>query len=508
MRYIHYEHGRYWLRSPYDPELVASLKLTEGSRWEPGVKMWSLPASLRAWKKAMKLGFVPAPEHAAVTVFRNAAAFGVPHALSGSERTIGSRTLMMHQEQGVRWLENRERALLCDEQGLGKTLQAVTVGLASPTVIVCAPRVLLPQWAAELELTGEANRGVVHVGTGSKMLSKVEPGSWYLANYERLAKMPLPTTPYAFIVDEVVFAKNTKTTRAKAVLKWAEQAERVIGLTGSVVTNRPLEAWSLYLMMRERTKKEFFRWANRYCGAFQTPYGWDFSGATFLEELGEDMKHFLLRRTKEEVLTLPPKLRSTLRVPAKSAALDKAENEVLSYLDLGYSLQSGVGLASVQHLRVESALSKVEFAGEWLRERTTKTVVFSEFKEPLRRLANNVPGMLLCTGDQTDDERIAAIHAFTHGENLRSLGCTYAVGEKGLNLQVADTVLVLDLPWTPTALEQAEDRVHRIGQGSTVNIVTLLSGRPIEDHMLRALESKQDIITGILSMGKMTPFKL
>lgn len=401
------------------------------------------------------------------------------------------------QARGVAHIKATPFALLYDEQGLGKTTQAIMAyaDYPAPKVVVC-PLILARQWQNEIKtITNEDAVIVNSKGTPTG------PG-WTIVSYERLSWVRWKPG-FVFIIDEATYIKNWKTKRAKLVANISAAASRVLALTGTPMVNRPKDLWMLMLVLRRYDHREFMRFMNTYCGAYRTPYGWDFDGATNLEELSRELSKFGLRRTKREVLAeLPPKLHTTLSVDADIA---DAVVEILALARTGDDLSSARGLASIQGLRIKSANSKVQPVAEWLEERvgendTRKIVVFSAFKEPLRKLAMllGYPEERVITGDESSTERFARIEAWKESNVDPILYITYGTGTYGLNLQVADTVVLLDLPWTPSDLEQAEDRVHRIGQTSSVEIVTALAEHPIELQMLSALRLKRDMRDAIL----------
>lgn len=334
---------------------------------------------------------------------------------------------------------------------------------------------------------------------------------WIITNYERLKKLAIPTTSYGMSIDEATYIKNTKSQRSKTVLQWAARADYCLALTGTPIVNRPLDLWAIYVLLRERAAGEFWNWAQRYTGAYKTPYGWDFSGATHLDELAEDISHFALRREKKDVLgELPPKRRVRVRAVysrERQAVVLQLGREVCSLADAGMSLATGEGFGSVQRLRVESALAKVPFCNDWLAEHFagdgSPVLVFSAFKAPLRALEASVNAdrryngqMALYTGDQGLDERTLNKQLLQQ-RRIQILGLTYDAGGMGLNLQAASTVIILDPPWTPKDLEQAEDRAHRIGQTQEVMVVQMIGDDPIEAQMYQGLDYKQTIAEAI-----------
>ena len=72
-------------------------------------------------------------------------------------------------------------------------------------------------------------------------------------------------------------------------------------------------------------------------------------------------------------------------------------------------------------------------------------------------------------------------------------------GGTGLNLQTADTVVNLELPWNPAVLEQRIARVHRMGQNRPVRVINFVTRGTIEEKVLRTVEAKQALFTGLFT---------
>ena len=480
---IHKRGNRLEVRFPYDKETLFDLKLIEGTRFDRGTKLWSLPGSMRAIRMLEEIGFEPKGN---VEAFKDYVR-GLDRFHSEDCRTVGSLTLFPFQEAGVRFLEPLSKGLLYDDPGVGKTLQAVAWSLHDKNVLVVAPKVVLGQWEVSW----------ADAGRDSVMRPIGQQRGIMITNYERLKVNPVP--PYTLIVDEAHYIKNPKTIRSKRVLELGAKAERILAITGSPIINKPIDLWPLYLLLGERSKRDWWSWVQRYTAAFQTPWGWDFSGASYLDELREDMEHFAIRRTKEEVLKdLPPKLYSTFEVEiekARAKLIESIDEQIFNLIAIkGASIFSGEGLVELQTLRMESALAKVPSVVSLLKERAGSTVVFSAFKEPLRRVAKEVRGTLF-TGDQSDAQRAKNKASFIAG-TVPVICLTFGAGGVGLDgLQNrADCVILLDLPWTSVECEQAEDRVHRQGQTRVVEVIKILGNSRIEKIVAAALDRKEDII--------------
>lgn len=489
--------NRFFVSFPRD--LAFDVRIIEGARWHNDLQSWSMPPSWRVVKRLMELGFDPKnPETKEYREWlEGVATNGTSHWATPTHETAG-RTLFPFQSQGLSFLERRDHALLYDEQGVGKTLQALAWAEEDPRVLVVCPNVVVPQWADYITDMGK------NVLVKPKGLLPID--SWGVVNYERLSDIG-KHKGLTIISDECHFAKNPKTKRTQLLLEHGALAKKVLAVSGTPFVNRPIELFPLYELLRERLHRERWNFATRYCGAHQDDFGhWDLSGATHLDELKDDMLHFALRRTKAEVLKdLPPKRYVTLKVHVGKGEwheITERDREIFDLLGQGYGAYSHEALGALQRLRVHSTNCKADGTLEYLRNHFESggkpVVVFAGFKEALYRIAEATGGILY-TGDQSEGERAEAVRGFKAG-HFPTICLTYGAGGVGLDgLQYAsDTVVLLDLPWTPLESSQAEDRLHRIGQGGTVNVVSVWSGSKVEEIILHARDRKLDVLSYLM----------
>ena len=88
------------------------------------------------------------------------------------------------------------------------------------------------------------------------------------------------------------------------------------------------------------------------------------------------------------------------------------------------------------------------------------------------------------------------IDEFNNG--ARIIVVSIKAGSEGINLQSARVAIFVELPWTPSALRQAEDRIHRIGQERRVDIYYLLASETVEEHIWDLIQKKQEIISAAI----------
>ena len=492
--------SRFVLAFEYHDDVMFDVKRIEGRRWHPGVKFWSVPASLRAWQKLDALGFTML-EFGRGGTYTSWLERGCPVGM-GVEGPDG---LFPYQKQGVMRCLTRDKMVLADDPGLGKTWEAIEWARRKEwRKLVVAPKIVLSQWKsaiyARYEATGDFPPDI------SLRAPTWTSGSWNLVNYEYLPKLERVDGNFDLIVDEAHLCTNTKSARSKGVLKLSTASTRTLLLTGTP-PSKPSRLWSFFLMCGEREPKEFFPYALRYCGAERNDFGWDFSGATHLDELQAETTHFVLRRTKEEVLhDLPPLLITPLQLDDKTGtvgernAIMKADDDILDLLSRGHSLTSGDGIGAVQRLRVLTSKQKIPATVEYVQSQgETRVVVFCTFRETMSSLISALIG---------EERWVAEIHGDTPGNARESLMKEFGdgvveskvliiqsgVGGVGLDgLQVASTGIVHDLPWTKEELDQIAGRLHRQGQHDSVNLVLMQSSSVVEQRMIAGIQKGQDL---------------
>lgn len=255
-------------------------------------------------------------------------------------------TYLPYQRAGIAFAASRPATLVADEMGLGKTIQAVGLINATEikTVLVICPASLRLNWARELKKWLVKPRTVSVIETGKTPW----PGTMaeiVIINYDLLKKFRRELRQHTWdllVADECHALKNSKAQRTREVVGhqpkgkdddgWtAIPAKRRVMLTGTPIVNRPNELWPIINFLNPGQWKNWFGFAKRYCGAVHNGYGWDFSGATHLDELQNLLREsIMIRRLKAEVLKeLPPKRRQIITVPANGAAdCIKAEQAV------------------------------------------------------------------------------------------------------------------------------------------------------------------------------------
>ena len=418
------------------------------------------------------------------------------------------------QRAGVTYLLAQRRAFLADEQGLGKTIEALATLEADgayPAVVVC-PASLKLNWMRELErwLPGRSTQTLTGMGSGGSGGS-IPPADITVVNYDILAaRAPAlaAMAPRALVLDESHYCKNAAAKRTQAVGRLASSVPSdglVLALTGTPVMNRPPELISQLRILG--------RLADFGSGA---QFGQRFRGPDAHVRLHWHLRsRCFVRRLKADVLPqLPPKTRTVVPVELDNEAEYRlAEHDVIAWLrsrplDLS-ELDAKVAaalraerLVRLNALKLLAARGKLHAALAWIHDFCSsgeRLVVFARHREIQRAVVDRFPHALHILGEDTHAARDASLHAFqAAGDSGNQLiVCSIEVAGQGLTLTQASNVAFLELDWTPAKHDQAEDRFHRIGQRDAVNAWYLLAAGTIDETMATLLERKRAIIGAV-----------
>lgn len=425
--------------------------------------------------------------------------------------------LYAHQVEGIAFLLGRQRAILADDMGLGKTRQSVLAMRQArpegPYLVVC-PAAVKTNWAREIELVLSAAE-VAIVGPAPAPA----PGytGWVVINYDILAKHPLAEYPWSGLVfDEAHYLKNYRSQRHRLSLDLVKAVgdETVVHLlTGTPLTSRPRDLFPLLQLARHALGRSFVSFAKRYCDGYKGDYGWVADGASNIEELTVQLHGIMLRRTKAEVLDLPPKIRSWLAVEVASRVARQMSEAVMELLhtisrrgqaELADETEAErrsrqgwiMGQLTTARHRLASAKvrSTIPFVENAL-EQGEKVLVFSCYLAPVNTLRKHFgPKAVAITGEVPASERQQLADRFQEDDSVQVLAAQIAAGGVGLNLTAARQVVFNDLDWVPVNHWQAEDRAYRIGQQQAVNVTYMVGSGTIDEFVKTVLETKSALI--------------
>jgi SWI/SNF-related matrix-associated actin-dependent regulator 1 of chromatin subfamily A len=304
------------------------------------------------------------------------------------------------------------------------------------------------------------------------------------------------------------------------------KADKRLFLTGTPIVNRPYELLAL-LQGLEPEMWDDRKYVMRYAGA--APHnGWDTRGHKNLKELHDILRGtVMIRRLKSEVLKdLPPKTRKVVPLdPADVAGADEviaAERDASGWQagvnDKLHSLYAQKGSmlpedydeakramleelemaqAKMMSVRHQTALAKAPHVAEYAKmalEETPKLVVFAHHLDVVAKIAGSLEGSLILTGETKPEERQALVDRFQDDSEIRVLVVGLTVGGLGYTFTAASRVIFAELDWRPATMNQAEDRLHRIGQKCPVLVEHVVLQGSIDENMTASLIEKQKVI--------------
>jgi SWI/SNF-related matrix-associated actin-dependent regulator 1 of chromatin subfamily A len=266
--------------------------------------------------------------------------------------------------------------------------------------------------------------------------------------------------------------------------------------------SRPIEAFALLNFLDKERFNNFFHFTQRYGG-------WKGDAPRNLTDLHDRTKDLVIRRMKSQVLKeLPDKQRNDLYV--ELTPVEKKEYNKLLKEMFGKWRESGK--PSVQHMpKIQSFLTEkkmprlIEMVDEFL-DNDRPILIFSCYIAPLKFLNEHYGDKAaLLTGSMNKEDRQVTIDRLTKGEAKVGLFSLKAAGMgiDGLQHKI-DTVVFIDIDWVPANHEQAEDRTHRIGQNSQVQVYYMLCADTIDEYMRDILKEKQEIADVIVDGNLVT----
>ncbi len=403
-----------------------------------------------------------------------------------------------------------------------QTLAYVATEQNTFPALIVAPLVTLQNWQREIDkfMKRKSRNGrliedkaptstIIRVGK-SEDLGKYD---FYIINYELLfkrykdlAKLNLRT----IVCDEVQNLRSKTTQKYQAIKKLSalESVKYRVGLSGTPIYNRGSEIWPIVDILRPGLLGSFKEFCEYFC------YVNEKGKAIVLENKRESLrnmlqKHVMLRRKKTDVLTeLKEKIRYKEIIDADInyynselakiwKKLEDERKEAQSAFDASTAYQR-----AIQSERQAAGVAKLPHVINFVKnimEIEESVVVFCHHKAIHsllhQALAEFKPSSII--GGQSDTQRQSQIDAFQNGDTKLMIAGLRA-GNVGINLTRARYVIFAELDWSPAIHLQAEDRLHRIGQKSTVFAYYLMGNGTLDEHVAKVLVDKSYEIDAIM----------
>ena len=517
-RYITIENNDVLFRFPYDPEMINEIKSLGKAHWNKQQRAWVLPLNQETVNFATDYDF----EGVETAIKQLNYKLFASQAQEGEIYIPGlKKELRPFQKAAVIYAQDKKALLIADQPGLGKTIETLAILEEKKTfpALIVAPASVIYNWV------NETKNWLDH---RVDIYPKVEEIT--ITSYERFNRAQQADELNHFkaiIFDESHYLKNPKAQRSKSALKAAKNKSLVLLLTGTPVVNRPADLiQQLKIMGMLNAFGGWEHFTSYYCNGRHEPWGYDISGAAHLDELNKTLRETcFIRREKKDVLTeLPDKTINPINIQINNmSSYRQVEEDLLSwvakeerkkvqkYHELKSSnpeeqeiakkellrMQAAVKaeeLVKLQALKLECARGKIAMSLEWIENFLTSgepLVVFAHHTEIIEAIKEKTNALSI-QGKDTPQQRQQTIDDFQAGKNPLII-CSLQAGGIGINLQKASNALFIELGWTPAEHEQAEDRLHRMGQKWPVTINYLLGQNTIDNTIWELLNKKRTI---------------
>lgn len=447
-----------------------------------------------------------------------------------------------HQIESFNYALTHNKFLLGDEQGLGKTKQALDIAVARKhkmrhCLIVCGVNNLKWNWYKEVEihtnekahiLGSRVNRkGKTVIGSSAERLAdlkQIHDEYFLITNIETLRDKSIQSQIKKMcnegiigmtIIDEIHKCKNSQSKQGKAIHCCCSYYR--LALTGTPLMNNPIDLYNVLKWLEvENHSLTYFK--NLYCemGGFG---GYEIIGYKNLDQLENSLNKNMLRRRKEEVLDLPPKIYTDELLDLDSSQ-DKlyrdVTNQIIEDVDrimlLPNPLTELIRLRQVTsnpNILTSKNITNVKYDRivDILESTTDKVIIFSNWTKVINPLYIKLSSLgynpALVTGETKDP--IGEMNKFQSDNTCKViLGTTPALGT-GYTLTAANTVIFIDEPWSKAIKDQAEDRCHRIGTKGTVNIITLICKDTIDERIHQIIKDKGELSDRIVDGKAIQP---
>ncbi len=441
--------------------------------------------------------------------------------------------LYPYQEAGVRFALYKPAALIGDQMGLGKTLQAIAAAILKKEIfgfskiLVVTLASLKEQWKREIERFSTEKAVVISGSVIQRRTIYTRDSSLFkITNYESVLRdidVIHAFAPDIVILDEAQRIKNFETKTAETIKSVPRRHALV--LTGTPLENKLEDVYSIVQFLDPTILSPLWRFAADHFMLSRSKKG-KILGYRNLDQLHNKLIPIVIRRRREEVLDdLPEEVINTYFVELDPRQRDMhagfaqklqpyIHKKFLTPMDIQRIQELLLCMRRVcdstylidRETHISPKLKELEsILDELVVANGRKVVIFSEWTTMTFLIAKTLSAagisFVELTGKVPVPKRQALIDAFTNNPECKVFLSTDA-GGVGLNLQAGDCVINFDLPWNPAKLHQRIGRVNRIGQKSShVHVVNLVAKDSIEEKILAGIQLKTDVFKGVFDGG-------
>jgi len=415
-----------------------------------------------------------------------------------------------HQKEGVLLGVNRFYNILSFEQGLGKTITSIAISelCCFDCTIIVAPSACKWNWLEDMTNWGvDANK--ISVIDSKKSITGSNE-KFVIINYdifEKYIKYLLDKKPKHLILDECHKVKNYKANRTKAIKKFVKESKcKVTFLSGTPSPNRTMDIFSYLNIIDHPLGYSYHTFTGRFCEMEDTGYGKKVVGSKNTELFASLISNFLLRKLKSQCLDLPDKnyIKLFFGLDDYKEMYEMELNEFKKSKKKGSQKDTGIALARLNIITTKAKIKHIKELVDNINEEEVKTesgevknkkaVVFTSYKEPLETLYGMFDDgeALFIDGSVDSRKRLDIVNEFKSSSKVKVLIANITAGGIGLNIvsEEIQDVIFMNFPFTQAELDQAIDRLHRIGQKNKINIYYTICKNSIDEKLLSLIDKK------------------
>lgn len=522
----------------YDTDILAKVKSLAERRYLPDEKAWEIPAHELPKITELLEGQIetdPKIEEALKAKEIADKREATLERLKGIQPVIKfdfKTTPLPHQIEAFNMGMEKNSLLIGDQQGLGKTKESIDITIARKKeiykcLIVCGVNSVKYNWEKEIHIHSNERCTIIDDKTMDKRVQHLN--DWYkgseyygIINIESLRNEKIQDAIYigikdgfigAVIVDEIHKAKNGQTSQQGKALRMLK-APIKIGLTGTPIMSKAEDLWNILTWLGAE-HRNVWQFRNTYCtmGGFNN---YKVVAYKNLDDLNALLTTVMLRRTKSEVLDLPPKVyheeyveltkaQQKMYKDIRQGIIEDLEDILTNVNPLTSTLrlrQLTGGLFTEDNPKLDRVVDMLE---EEIIPNGEKAIIFSQWESVTsvykEALSKYNPAYII--GKVSPEDRQKEVDRFQNDPSCKvAIGTIGAMGT-GLTLNKASYVFFIDKAWTSGDNEQAEDRAHRIGTVGTVNIISMLAKGTIDEEIEDYLRENKDLFDRVVD-GKGT----
>lgn len=456
-----------------------------------------------------------------------------------------------HQIDCLEQSKDREFFALLLDMGAGKTLICIAnicylyLEAKITGALIIAPKGVCPAWREQLKMNlwtsvpvtvsfwnpATADGGIIGQPYLGKLCILVMNSEALSTSRGALAAKKFLSLGRVFMVlDESSFFKNPRAARTRAAVKLGELAAYRRISTGMPVEQGPLDLYSQceFLQPGLLGHRSFYSFRGEFCNVVPMTFGArrfpKVIGYRNLDKLTTLLKGFSTMVKKKDCLDLPPKVYQTVEVeltPPQELLYDKMREQAV--IVLSQTEQSSASIVLTQLLRLHQIVmgrvvmddgfvkevphNRINVLVQVIAETAGKVVIWANYTADIKDIlvalskTHGKDSYVAYYGDVNEKDRGLALERFEEDDSCRFFVGNQATAGMGLTLTASSTAIYYSNNYSVRQRRQSEDRLHRIGQKSSVTYIDLVSPDTIDTVILKALQFKRSLLDLVMNGG-------